>query len=138
MARRLVAGGHHPCEQGLAGFFSPASSGNAALSRSILTILIVAAISGWISYGERWAGDAALGADWIRTADGWESRQVLQPFEYSAPPAVHPAVIAALQLLASAFFLAAFPARVGTAARSVTQSLSRTHLRPTAQVAAAG
>ena len=82
------------------------------MRRSLLTILLVAAISGWISYGERAAGLATEAKNWVRTADGWESRQVLAAYEPSTPPAVHPVVIAAFQLGASLFFLAAFPARV--------------------------
>lgn len=82
------------------------------MRRSLLTILIVAAISGWISHGERAAGLGGVAKDWIRTADGWESRRALTAEETSAAPAVHPAVIAAFQLGASLFFLAAFPARV--------------------------
>jgi hypothetical protein len=81
------------------------------LKRSLLTILTVAAISGWISRGER-AASVAEASDWVRTADGWEVRQVVEPYEPSAPPPVHPAVIAGLQLGASLFFLVAFPTRV--------------------------
>ncbi|HEX6961794.1 MAG TPA: hypothetical protein VF175_08010 [Lacipirellula sp.] len=106
--------------------------------RSLLTILIVAAISGWISYGNGSVGDAAYATDWVRTADGWESRQALEPFEHSTPPAVHPAVIAGLQLLASAFFLAAFPARVSAGVRPLARAARPAHLRPAAHVAAAG
>ena len=81
------------------------------MKRSLLTILTVAAISGWISRGERAASVAEAG-DWVRTADGWEVRAVIEPYEPSVPPPVHPAVIAGLQLGASLFFLVAFPARV--------------------------
>jgi hypothetical protein len=81
------------------------------LKRSLLTILTVAAISGWISRGER-AASVAEASDWVRTADGWEVRAVIEPHEPSVPPPVHPAVIAGLQLGASLFFLIAFPARV--------------------------
>jgi hypothetical protein len=81
------------------------------LKRSLLTILTVAAISGWISHGER-AASVAEASDWVRTADGWEVRQMVEPYEPSSPPPVHPAVIAGLQLGASLFFLLAFPARV--------------------------
>jgi hypothetical protein len=81
------------------------------MRRSLLTILIVAAISGWISAGERAVGRPA-GGDWVRTADGWESRLVLEPREELAPPPIHPGVIAALQVGASLLFLFAFPSRV--------------------------
>ena len=82
------------------------------MRHSLLTLLIVAAISGWISRGERAAGLSGQAIDWVRTTDGWESRTAVEPYELSAPPAVHPAVVAALQLGASLFFLVAFPARV--------------------------
>ena len=81
------------------------------MKRSLFTILTVAAISGWISRGER-AASIAEASDWVRTADGWEVRAVIEPYEPSAPPPVHPAVVAGLQLGASLFFLVAFPARV--------------------------
>ena len=86
--------------------------GYAPLKRSLLTILTVAAISGWISRGERAASIAAEASDWVRTTDGWEVRQVVEPYEPWAPPPVHPAVIAGLQLGASLFFLVAFPPKV--------------------------
>ena len=48
--------------------------------------------------------------DWVRTSDGWESSAVIQldPFE-PAEPAIHPTVIACLQLGLSLFALVAFP-----------------------------
>jgi len=118
--------------------FALITRGLAPLSRNLLIILIVAAISSWINSGERAAGDTAYAADWVRTADGWESRVVLEPYEAPSPPAIHPAVIAAFQLLASLFFLAAFPARVSVVARRAAEPAFRTHLRSSARVAAAG
>jgi hypothetical protein len=108
------------------------------LSRSILIILIVAAISGWISSGEHSASDAAYAGDWVRTADGWESRDVLEPYEAPSPPAIHPVVIAAFQLLASLFVLAAFPARVSARRLSPAEPVLRRHLLPSSRVATAG
>ena len=81
------------------------------MRRSLLTILIVAAIAGWISAGERAAGRPA-GSDWVRTNDGWESRIVLQPREEPTTPTIHPGFLAALQLGVSLLFLLAFPSRV--------------------------
>jgi hypothetical protein len=92
----------------------------------------------WISSGERTAGHAAHATDWVRTVDGWEPRRVIEPFELSAPSAVHPAVIAGFQLLASLFFLAAFPARVNARPAPVSNGMLRTHLRPTASSVAVG
>jgi hypothetical protein len=79
--------------------------------RSLLTIMIVAAISGWISAGERAVG-RSTGNDWVRTADGWEPRIVLEPREPLTPPPIHPGIIAALQVSVSLMFLMAFPSRV--------------------------
>lgn len=82
--------------------------------RSLLTILIVAAISGWISAGERAVENPSTEAGrWIRTADGWEPRLVLEP-QNPAPtlPAIHPGLVATLQVGVSLFFLLACPSRV--------------------------
>lgn len=79
--------------------------------RSLATIMIVAAISGWISAGERAVGRSTAG-DWIRTSDGWESRVVVQPHQPFVLPPLHPGVVAGLQLGVSLFFLLAFPSRV--------------------------
>lgn len=79
--------------------------------RRLLVILIVAAVSGWISAGERAVGKPAS-SDWVRTSDGWESRIVVEARDESAPLAVHPGVVAALQLGVSVLFLLAFPAHV--------------------------
>lgn len=81
------------------------------MRRSLLTILIVAAIAGWISASERAVGRPS-GSDWVRTNDGWESRLVLEPREESPAPTIHPGVLAALQLGVSVLFLLAFPSRV--------------------------
>jgi hypothetical protein len=105
------------------------------LKRSLLTILTVAAISGWIARGER-AASIAQASDWVRTADGWEVRLVVEPHEPSTPPPVHPAVIAGLQLGASLFFLIAFPARVRVLPTSISDGASRPRRR--VAVAASG
>lgn len=80
------------------------------MKRSLLTILIVAAISGWISAGERAAGRTPANG-WVRTSDGWESRFVVTPHEETTLPTIHPGVIAGLQLGVSLFFLLAFPSQ---------------------------
>jgi hypothetical protein len=94
------------------------------VKRSLLTFMAVAAISGWIARGER-AALVANASDWVRTADGWQVRQVLEPREPSAPPPVHPAVIAGLQLGASLFFLMAFPTRVRVVAARPSEAVAR-------------
>ena len=50
----------------------------------------------------------ALPVNWVRTVDGWEPDSYLfsQPIDES--PSLHPAIVAAGQLLASAFALLAF------------------------------
>lgn len=89
---------------------------NLPMLRSLLVILTVAAISGWISAGERAVGFAATGVGhWIRTADGWEPRFVVEPHdEEPRLPSIHPAVVATLQVGVSLFFLLACPSRVRT------------------------
>ena len=89
------------------------------MRRSLLTILIVAAIAGWISEGERAVGRPS-GGDWVRTSDGWESRLAIEPREESSAPTIHPGVIAAMQLGVSVLFLLAFPSRVRELAVSRT------------------
>jgi hypothetical protein len=116
----------------------PNTSGFTALFRSLVTILLVSAISGWISSGERSAGQAAHATDWVRTVDGWESRRVVEAYERSAPLAVHPAVIAGFQLLASLLFLAAFPASVKHQPAPIPGGMHRTHLRQAADSIAVG
>ena len=104
------------------------------MKRSLLTILTVAAISGWISRGER-AASVAEASDWVRTADGWEVRAVIEPYEPSVPPPVHPAVIAGLQLGASLFFLLAFHARGRVLPVRVSDGAAQTRRRAKAAAA---
>jgi hypothetical protein len=107
------------------------------LSRNVLVILVVAAISGWINGSEHARSDV-YATQWVRTVDGWESRAVVEPYDPPRPPAIHPFVIAGLQLLASLFFLAAFPARVSVVRQSAGAPAFRTHLKPSPRVAAVG
>ena len=104
--------------------------------RTLATVLIVAGISAWISWGERTAGLTAYATDWVRTADGWESRRVVEPYRPLAPPAVHPGVIAGFQLLASLLVLAAFPASARTAEAPLAKSTPRGHRRQAVRTAA--
>jgi hypothetical protein len=92
----------------------------------VFTILAVAAISGWISYGERASGDLRSGADWVRTADGWERRTALT-VESESPSrfaAVHPGLVAAFQLTASLLVLVAIPGRAVPATAVASPALS--------------
>jgi hypothetical protein len=107
------------------------------LSRNVLVILVVAAISGWINGNEHAVSDV-YATEWVRTIDGWESRVMVESYDPPSPPAVHPFVIAGLQLLASLFFLAAFPARVSVVRQKAGAPALRTHLKPSPRVAAVG
>lgn len=104
------------------------------MRRSLFTIATVAAISSWISWGEHAVGRP--GDDWVRTADGWQSRRVLAAEPFAPPPVVHPAVVAGLQLGMSLFCLIAFPSRV-TAVRPATVE-ARNALRRRGQQRRAG
>ena len=82
--------------------------------RCLITLALVALLSCLISRAERVHGAGVTSNDWVRTADGWESRLVLEPPTAPAPQ-VHPALVAAFQAGASLFCLLAFPARVAVA-----------------------
>ena len=97
------------------------------MRRGLLTFLFVSAISGWICNGEQAIGLASTAGDWVHTAQGWESRTVLERAPRRAPVDLHPGLIAAFQLGASLFFLIAFPARVSPQPLTVA---ARPQLRP--------
>jgi hypothetical protein len=88
--------------------------------RHLLTFLTVVGISLYIAGGERASGGGRLTKDWVRTAHGWESREVIQVTAQSAPPRLHPGLVAAFQLGASVFCLLAFPASAVPVRRSRT------------------
>jgi hypothetical protein len=77
--------------------------------RSILLIVLLVAGAGLVScriYGRAARTAATEAADnWVRTTDGWERVSNWTP-SLAAPPAVHPVVIAAGQLLFSLLALA--------------------------------
>jgi hypothetical protein len=108
------------------------------LRRSLMTLLIVAALSAWINRAERAAGLPAEAGPWVRTSQGWQSRAAVEPQEVSSPPPVHPGVIAALQLGASLLFLVAFPARVAVQPVSLAPAPAGSHRRKAASATAAG
>jgi hypothetical protein len=61
--------------------------------------------------------DAPVGSKWRRTAGGWQRvEQVLPQTERATPTTLHPATVAAFQLLASVLALSMLPA--GTSKRS--------------------
>lgn len=80
--------------------------------RSLLGIVLLLAGVGLVSCridSRATRADAPSAADdWVRTADGWERSSNWTP-SLAAPPAVHPLVIAAGQLLFSLLALAAAP-----------------------------
>lgn len=97
----------------------------------------VAALCGLINRWERVPAAFAEPTDWVRTVDGWESRQVLVRGTPPVSRQVHPGLVAVFQLGASALALAAFPARV--AAVSVpSKQKPRVRRQRTASVGAAG
>lgn len=108
------------------------------MRRSLLTILIVAAISGWISRGERAAGLSADRTMWIRTADGWEPRRALADDAPATRAVPHPAIVATFQLVASLYFLGAFPARVAVPATQAVNSARPERRRADRRAAAVG
>jgi hypothetical protein len=82
------------------------------LRRFLLTFLAVVGLSLWISSVERASGEPRLTKDWVRTADGWESRGVVAARPAAFAPALHPALVATFQLSFSVFCLIAFPTQV--------------------------
>lgn len=119
---------------------TPCSSRGAhAVRRSLLTLLIVAGISGLLSQGERAAGVSGSGEQWVRTSAGWEPRRYLEARGPAVPSALHPAVVAAFQLGASLFFLTAFPTGVAALRPRGQAAPASARRRPEyGQIAAAG
>jgi len=100
--------------------------------RACLTILAVAALSACLGHlrdaqGQRPVSVDATQLAWVRTVDGWESSSVLRlrPRPLGSP-ALHPGLVASLQLGISLFALIAFP----EARRSVRRSLSQNSPSP--------
>ncbi len=95
------------------------------MRRSLLTILIVAAISAWLARAERAAGVGELEyaapnhPEWVRTADGWQRRVMLVPEPPTRAFDIHPGLVAAFQLGFSVLVLVAFPGKATPARRPV-------------------
>jgi hypothetical protein len=104
--------------------------------RCLLTIAIVALICSLINRAERVHGGAAFATDWVRTADGWESRAVLLP-PMAPAPQVHPGLVAAFQVGASLFCLLAFPARAVATVPGARPAVRRGRPHPAPTAAAA-
>lgn len=85
------------------------------LLRAFLTIVVVAALSACLVHLRDAQGQRSQAADvqqtaWVRTVDGWEPSRILklQP-RSQGTPALHPALVATLQLGISLFGLLALP-----------------------------
>ena len=86
------------------------------LLRACLTIVAVALLSAGLAHLRDAQGDAGSSDEtrkiaWVRTVDGWEPSSVLTLGPPPAgPPALHPTLVATLQLGLSLFALLALPA----------------------------
>ena len=84
-----------------------------ALLRACLTVLLVAALSFGITIlrDAQGEGSAPLKKiSWVRTVDGWEPISVLNLAPPpQGPPALHPVLVATLQVGLSVFGLLALP-----------------------------
>ena len=73
--------------------------------RLIVTILILLVLAGWLASRVEFSPPSAQGAvesgTWVRTVDGWERRSDWATSRPLYDPALHPLVIAALELLVS-------------------------------------
>ncbi|HMO86447.1 MAG TPA: lipoprotein [Lacipirellulaceae bacterium] len=107
------------------------------MRRSLLVIVAVAALSGWISHMERAAGVDGPGDDWVRTVDGWERRASLTLPSPQRLPEVHPGLVACLQLAGSLAVLAAFPGRAAPAAVQPAEAAPRRRRARRSQVVGA-
>jgi hypothetical protein len=68
---------------------------------------------------------ASSGIDWVRTAEGWQRRRVVEARRPAAPPTLHPVTVAAFELAASLLVLTAFPTRAATQRSSRVAPLSQ-------------
>jgi hypothetical protein len=84
------------------------------LFRSLLIIVSVAGIAAIISHLESAQAERQPQVQqtaWVRTVDGWEPSAVLTAQSVSAPPSLHPFLVAGFELGASLFALVAFPSK---------------------------
>ncbi len=93
--------------------------------RAFLTFVFVIAISICIAHlrdaqGQRSAAADATKIAWVRTVDGWEQRNTLhlRPRRPQGPPALHPGLVASLQVGVSLFALLALPTTNRSALKS--------------------
>ena len=83
--------------------------------RACFTIVVVAVLSACLTHlrdvqGQKPQPAEATQIAWVRTVDGWEPSSVLTLGPKPAgPPAVHPSLVACLQLGVSLFALLALP-----------------------------
>ncbi len=93
--------------------------------RAFLTCVSVIALSACIAHlrdaqGQRPAAADATKIAWVRTVDGWEPSSTLhlRPQRPNGPPALHPGLVASLQVGVSLFALLALPTTGRTARKS--------------------
>ncbi len=93
--------------------FGPGTRGAAVKWIGLALLLVIAA--GWMdsSSSLSWPApaDGLTPWDWRRTRNGWQQAEWLMPSVAQRKPALHPSVVAMLELLLSVGALAAFPAR---------------------------
>jgi hypothetical protein len=77
--------------------------------------LLLLIVAGWtastVSSPGLTPADCLTPWDWRRTRNGWQRAEWLMPPAAQRKPALHPSVVAMLELLLSIGALAAFPAR---------------------------
>ncbi|MCA9237006.1 MAG: hypothetical protein KDA44_16145 [Planctomycetales bacterium] len=82
------------------------------MSRLFATLLLVASLAALVTRAEMLHGSrsVARAQEWVRTADGWEPRDmVVVASGPAAPPTLHPGLVAGFLAMASTLVLVAFP-----------------------------
>jgi len=82
------------------------------MRRFWLTFLTVVCLAGWLQGIENAVGVSRPKVEWVRTVDGWQSRDAVAVDAATTRGELHPGLVAAFLLGASVFCLVAFPARV--------------------------
>ncbi len=95
------------------------------MRRRLFVLLTAAVVWGLAGACGQCGTVASSGIDWVRTAEGWQRRRVVEARRPAEPPTLHPATVAAFELAASLLVLAAFPTRVGTRGLSRVAPLSQ-------------
>lgn len=101
------------------------------VGRSLLIILTVAAIAGWLNRAEQAVGVPHPGVAqevrdagrWVRTVDGWETRTALA-IRPAPPMEIHPGLVAGAMATISLLALVAFPGNVAPVRQIATAGLT--------------